>query len=576
VQQFLALFHRYDYIFKDTSASQWTSPKGNWRLDDSAILKAISLQNKKYLIGTRAGRKTRYAVIDIDSGSKYHNQNELQRLLEALAAAGLSRSSLYRSSMSDGWHLYLFFEEAISSTIVYQQLVRLLKLNEFEVKPGTLEVFPHPGYSSVGMGLRLPLQAGFAWLDKRTLEVDHYREEMTATKALEWFLDSLESDANSYADFLQLKAHVQNLELAQGLTAKGPGANNVVSIRRAPGLLASGEATLLVTSVFGHLPININADNWQKGRQFYLQGLTENSQRATAAFCLGHYLFYGDPSRNLPALGYGCVQERETVIQDFLNSQHNGFSKEINRGRPGAFSQVTRMVNCLPFHKRGEEVKVFTPVVPESWVRENAKRKDSARRRIQDALTSLQIRKRPFSTVELQKAAGCARDTLYKHADIWRQEYEDLASEFFTACPDEYNSLKDSSEPVSSIPQDVLCSSVSTKEVPIGLIVARQVIFELSQKGKVEKFVREATVLKNRDDVEQAWRKKVAGLTERSPKDLLVLELKTKLYMLRTLLSTAPYEEEAQNLLTYIRALNLELSSRKFGLGSRNPSPDSS
>ncbi len=43
-------------------------------------------------------------------------------------------------------------------------------------------------------------------------------------------------------------------------------------------------------------------DNWYKGRLYHLNGLTGPSQRAEAIECLGHYLFYGDPSRDLPAL----------------------------------------------------------------------------------------------------------------------------------------------------------------------------------------------------------------------------------------------------------------------------------
>jgi hypothetical protein len=54
------------------------------------------------------------------------------------------------------------------------------------------------------MGLRLPLQHGWAWLSKRDLEVEHERYEMAATKALEWFLDLLDSDANPIAAFKQM------------------------------------------------------------------------------------------------------------------------------------------------------------------------------------------------------------------------------------------------------------------------------------------------------------------------------------------------------------------------------------
>jgi len=564
VSQFLELFHRYGYIYKPTGGGNWSSANDKWRLDDSSILKAISLQNQKYFVGTRSGRKTKYAVLDIDTGSKYHNKTELDRLLKVLKGARLSRSSLYRSSFSEGWHLYLFFEEAVSSNIIYQQLVKLLKLSNFEVAKGTLEVFPHPGYASLGMGLRLPMQSGFAWLNKDTLEVEMEREWLSATKALEFFLDVLDSDANSYADFLALKARVQELELTKAGASDSAlleKLDNVIPIRNTSKLVASSESVLLVTSIFGHLPLNINADDWQRGRQFHLQGLTEKSQRAEASFCLGHYFFYGDPSRDLPAIGYGCEQERENVIQDFLSTHHNGFSKDISRGRSDAFAQVERMANWLPPHKRDGEAKTYVATRPISWIKENERRKNNARRRIQDALSALQNLKRPFSTVELQKAASCGRDTLYKHADIWRQDYEALAEGFFAACPDEYNAVEDTDSVLEGLP----CSPVLVPEIPLGLVAARQVVFELSLKGKKEVLSKQTVVLKTSSDSEAAWRFKVAKLTHDNLVDLPVRELKSRLFVLANLLTVAPYEEEATALVAYVRQLRKELNTRLTG-----------
>ena len=176
---------------------------------------------------------------------------------------------------------------------------------------------------------------------------------------------------------------------------------------------------------------------------------------------------------------------------------------------------------------------------------------------------ALQIRKRPFSTVELQKAAGCARDTLYKHADIWRQEYEDLAAGFFAACPDEYNAVEDTI-PVS---EEFVSAPVFKEEIPIGLIAARQVVFELSQKGRKETAVRENPVLKTRADLDEGWRQKVAGLTQGSPLELSTVQLKARLYVLANLLSLAPYEEDAMALLPYVQQIRREYNRRCNGPG---------
>ena len=213
VAQFLELFHRFGYIYKPLSGGSWYSANENWKLPDSEILKAIACAHPKFYIGCRAAKTTRFAVLDIDQNSRYHNKQSLEKLLQCLSQAGLSRSSLYRSSYSGGWHLYLFFEEPIASLELRRQLFKLLTLNDFQVGKGQLEIFPHPGgEGSMGLGLRLPMQPGFAWLDKKTLEIEHERNELDATYALELFLDVLDGDANSFEDFRRLKAHVQELE----------------------------------------------------------------------------------------------------------------------------------------------------------------------------------------------------------------------------------------------------------------------------------------------------------------------------------------------------------------------------
>jgi len=562
--QFLELFHRYGYIYKPTGGGNWSSANEKWKLDDSSILKAIALQNPKYIIGTRSGRKSRYANFDIDAKSKYHTKAELDRLVETLADAGLSRSSLYRSSFSGGWHLYVFFEEAVSSTILYQQLVKLLKLSNFEVSKGTLEVFPHPGYASLGMGLRLPLQSGFAWLNKTTLEVEYEREELSATKALEFFIDCLDSDANSYSDFLGLKARVLELELSQAATCSHPirtRLDNIVPIRNTGKLVAESEFSLFVASVFGHMPLNINPEDWHKGRSFHLQGLTEHSQRAEAAFCLGHYFFYGDPSRDLPALGYADIESREKLIEEFLTNHHNGFSKDISRGQADAIAQIGRMANWMPPHRRSGETQTYTATPPIAWIKENARRKANARRRIEEALATLQIRNLPFSTVELQKAAGCGRDTLYKHSDIWRRDYEDLAEGFFAACPDEYNAVEDS----NSVAEGLLCPVDSSEKLFSDFLVNRSVVFEQSLFGWNEALVPQTLVLKAVLDLNQDWRFRVDQFTQENFFELSIQGLKEYLFVLVNLLSFSSCGEDVAALVSFVQQIRQELLARCLG-----------
>ena len=211
ITRFVSLFHRYGYILKSIHGGSWFSAHSNFFLDDSQILKAVACENKKYFVGTRCGKATRYAVLDIDVGSRYHNKTALDKLRKALADAGITKTTLFRSSYSDGWHLYIFFDELISSRDLRHTLVQLLKLNGFDINKGTLEVFPHPGFNTDGQGLRLPLQPGFAWLDPNDLEVLHDRMEISAQRALIWFLDLVENHAHTRHEFHFFKAYVERL-----------------------------------------------------------------------------------------------------------------------------------------------------------------------------------------------------------------------------------------------------------------------------------------------------------------------------------------------------------------------------
>ena len=524
------------------SGGSWYSANEKWKLPDSEILKAIACVHPKFFIGCRAGKATRFAVLDIDEKSQYHNKRSLDKLLQVLSDAGLSRSSLYRSSYSGGWHLYIFFEEPINSADLRKQLVKLLTLNDYQISKGQLEIFPHPGMKgSQGRGLRLPLQPGWAWLDKNTLDVEYERSEVSATKALEFFIDVLEADANSYATFRHLKAHAQELETrrqAAAVVGIGRSDSNVIQLRRPERPVEAGEFIAFVRGVFRKLPPGIIVDNWYKGRIYHLNGLTGPSQRADAIECLGHYLFYGDPSRDLPALGYGYEKEREWAIREFLSAHHNGQSNDINRGRADALAQVERAANWRPAHKKDTDAFKYTPEQPIAWIRENANRKSKARKRIADALEDIKKLRRSFTTVELQEASGCARDTLYKHADIWRKDYDDLAESFFAICPDEYNVVAGGGSTQTSPP-----TPSDEKITPPGLLAARRIVHEISMRTDRAKQKAEKASVSSREAAEKEWQGNVTRLTEKDPCSLTVPELKALLTVLAAYLAMAPNEE---------------------------------
>jgi hypothetical protein len=121
-------------------------------------------------IGLRFGKETRYGMLDIDAGSKYHNPEGLDRIKDALAILGIEDSLLIQSSHSTGWHLYFFLPQAIATFALACGLQDALEMAGLELKPGQLEAFPNrKGRTKNGFvaynGHRLPLQTGSALLD---------------------------------------------------------------------------------------------------------------------------------------------------------------------------------------------------------------------------------------------------------------------------------------------------------------------------------------------------------------------------------------------------------------------------
>ena len=459
---FCSLFNRYGYIYKPLEpGSTWLSADEKWQLTDTEILKAIACAHPKYILGTRASKATRFAVLDIDAKSKYHSLPELNRIRALLKKAGIAKTNLFRSSRSGGWHLYIFFDEAISSRDLNRQLTLLLLSNDFSIKQGQLEIFPSPGEAgSLGHGLRLPLQPGWAWLNPNTLDVDIERDEINALEALDMFLFDLRNASNQHHDYHQLKRYVQDSAATRSVSAKKqPASNklearkNVVAIKRDMEM-ASEQSKAFVQKTFGAFPPGINADTWVKGREYFEKGLSGESQRADAIFSLSHYFFYGDPQNAVQPLGYGCEQDRQRSVEQAISSQHNGFSKDINDAHADAYAQVERATHWRPEAKVAQIGGAFIAEVPVSWVLENERRKNFARMRIAQAVSAFRKSKQSFTAADLQRQTKCSWSTIYKHQDLWKEnhstvslstisEYEQIADDIFAISTDEYNAVGD-------------------------------------------------------------------------------------------------------------------------------------
>jgi len=260
------------YIQKLSSQLRWTHKKGPLR--DYQLLGVVEDGGCGLWRGCYWGEETKYAVLDIDAGSSYHNAQELERLRKILAGMSLTGTA-YRSSESGGWHLYLPFSDWVSSKEVEVTIKQFLKASGYELKGGTLEVFP------TGNALRLPLQPGFAWLDRQG-EVTTRREDIGRDEALRRFLTDLQTYEN---DWSEAKTLIDS-ELARYRDAQEAKHRGAIS-----------------TEGFDRLFDERGKDQeqWELGQKLWKEGLFEKGQRHDGILAVGHYLWYGDPDRGVPS-----------------------------------------------------------------------------------------------------------------------------------------------------------------------------------------------------------------------------------------------------------------------------------
>lgn len=166
---FLSLWpHRFDYIWAEQTAPH---EKPAWQTESRHPLSDRLILQGGLLYGVRFGRTTKYVLIDIDQGSRYHpgsDSQSLRRIQDALEPLGLPSCIMLTSSYSGGLHLYFPFDQPQVSWEIALGVTTLLHNAGLKCAPGQLEVFPNPrkfsaldtGETSLYVAHRLPLQAG--------------------------------------------------------------------------------------------------------------------------------------------------------------------------------------------------------------------------------------------------------------------------------------------------------------------------------------------------------------------------------------------------------------------------------
>ena len=192
--QLAALFgevQTYYYIIKDTPDSSWRSAvdkhKGvdkklpcEWSpvykawyyglpLTKSTIKSAYkNAPETGKEIGRRPSGKNNYVAFDVDSpiegkreGSKFHPDNSLvewSRIIMLIKDRIGANIVPVRSSKSGGYHIYVFFDQWISSDRIAHRVKEILAEEGIDIAQGQLEIFPNIRESDKALfnGLRLP------------------------------------------------------------------------------------------------------------------------------------------------------------------------------------------------------------------------------------------------------------------------------------------------------------------------------------------------------------------------------------------------------------------------------------
>lgn len=419
-QEFLSLYpNRHQSILKPKGCKGWVTMSRHAPLSDETIWAGISLHDETTW-GCRWGEQTRFAVLDVDETSEYHNELGLARLRHVLSSVGLSRLQLHQSSESGGWHIYLFFAEWVNAQVLHACLKDWLKQEGFEIRPGQLEIFPSNN------GLRLPLQRGFAWLDDQGV-IKLRREDISTDEAVARFCHALDADAHDWP-FVEecIKSRLEDIAGAAA-TAAGRQTDDKQEADE-DGFSAFFSFAGMISEVY------------EAGREYWAKGLIGPSQRHHAILAVGHYLWYGDEAAGVRSLpGIGRAQQRAEAIEAWLREKHNGHSDAVLRGDWDEICADIRRA-CNWEASSGKETP-RTPYLiqsdraidraigltkawgvtcqPKHFEKGNIGREEAAREKIRAALVQLLESNRRVTVVGLSRLSGCKKETVRRHLDIW-------------------------------------------------------------------------------------------------------------------------------------------------------------
>ncbi|MBD2033564.1 hypothetical protein H6F76_00595 [Leptolyngbya sp. FACHB-321] len=399
---FLRLFpHRFDFIWAEHSSP---SAEVEWKTESRHPLSDRLIQQGAYLFGVRFGAETSYCLLDVDTGSAYHPNNDpfaLSRIVAALEPLGLVSPVACTSSYSGGLHLYFPFQYPQSSWQLAIALACLLENAGFKLQPGQLEVFPNPKpYStdnvpSLFNAHRLPLQAGSYLLNEAFEPI----WSDTCTFTSQWQLAQQRNDLAS-------RTLKQILKQAK---------------RKHFGV--SGKAEKFVNDLNAEIELG-----WTGSGQ---------TNRLLGRITMRAYIFHHVLSGGAPLVGTALVSEIVETAQALP-----GYS-EWCRHQHEITHRAEEWAHCIEgshyFHF-GDQLKkpkpdfqdpVLTAAIEQapSWnQRRAAATRDLIRRAIATLLEQNALPVRPTARFQALLKFGIGGASLYRHRDLWHPSHFGLDS----------------------------------------------------------------------------------------------------------------------------------------------------
>lgn len=123
-----------------------------------------------------------------------------------------------------------------------------------------------------------------------------------------------------------------------------------------------------VRDIFGGLPPGIIPGAWRKGRGYYARNLAGPKPTKEIIQSVDQYLFYGDPSRNLFALGHGFEPQRQWVINNILLDASPARSQATYRKLPFEVKRRARLwgdrvADCLDLVDETDSIEVLKTAI---------------------------------------------------------------------------------------------------------------------------------------------------------------------------------------------------------------------